>query len=1269
MTLQDNHDQEKVSRQATYAAIIQQSLDGVVIVDKTGSILEWNQAQADMTGLTSEYCLGKKIWTIQHASRLDHEKTPETLTELKALFGDILTAEDSPYFGQLVPRDIKHQDGSVHHIESMVYPIRTENDFMLGSVTRDLTEIQAARQKVYESEEKYRSLYENAPLSFQSLDSEGNFLDVNPMWLTTLGYDRDQVIGKWYGDFLHPNWKPKFEERFPKFKALGYVHDVHFKIRHEQGHYLDILFEGCIITNPDGSFKQTYCVFKDITDQKWAEEELYLSEQLYRGLYNSTGLGVGVYDLEGQVISFNEIALSHIGKTLADVKGKTISDLFPPPEAATYEARLQSALSVNHSESYEDKIELETGTYWYLTLYSVVKNEEGATIGVQVVSSNITKIKESQRVLEEAERIANVGSWKWEIPTNKIFWSDEMYRINGRRKAAGPPQMAEYKDHIHTDDIEAFEADLAEALAGNSPASGEYRIIQEDTGATRTIKAEGEVHFSSTGQPLMLVGSVQDVTEQREHEAELRLSELRFEHQFNSSPIPSFIWSVKDGDFYLSEYNDAVVELTQGEAEKFMGLKASDIYPDRPDLMERFTTCMDQKTSLIFESHHTTRGTGLQRVIIFTFAYIDEHYLLMHTQDITERKHAEDELKRVNLILEETGKIAKVGGWEIDFKTQETIIDEQTRSIYEIPSGAKLTIEKGMEYYHDEAKAQITQVVQDALEKQIPYDIEVPFITAKDRHIWVRTQGRVRVEDGQATKLYGTIQDITERKEAENAIKKSEEQLRAIFDNSLNAIMVADDAGNYLSANDSASSMFGYSQEELLAMNVGDLRVVTGPDSAQQYADYIEKGEQSGEYQFYRKDGAERTAQYHAVRVRKDFNLSILTDISEEKQHAAERLALQERLHQSQKLEAVGTMIGGIAHDFNNLIQSILLYSEVVQSQIPEGSEMAEDFDHILTAVGKARHLVKQILTFSRNSQVELNPEVFHELVTHELEVNEMSVPEHITLVKQISSSPDQVLCDRTQINQLLMNLINNAVHAIGDQPGEIRINVATVDHVLDAGTEPQPLMELRVQDNGIGMDTETMKQVFNPFFTTKGVGKGTGLGLSTVHGIVKKMNGRIDIDSRPGQGATFRILFPICEAPGEIELPLVLQDTPMSTGQRVLLVDDELPILNAAAKILSRAGYHVTTANDGKTALSLFQADPSAFDIVVTDLTMPLLSGLDLSMAIKELNPVQKILLSTGNLNPNDLDEYKTHGVTGLLQKPWSKERLLEVLAKALEH
>jgi PAS domain S-box-containing protein len=390
---------------------------------------------------------------------------------------------------------------------------------------------------------------------------------------------------------------------------------------------------------------------------------------------------------------------------------------------------------------------------------------------------------------------------------------------------------------------------------------------------------------------------------------------------------------------------------------------------------------------------------------------------------------------------------------------------------------------------------------------------------------------------------------------------------------------------------------------------------------------------------------------------------SIFRDITETKKMA-------ERLDQAQRMEAIGTLAGGIAHDFNNILFPIIGLSEMLMEEAPEDSPDRENLQAIHTAATRAGGLVKQILSFSRQAEHQKIPVRIQHILKEVLKLARSTIPANIEITQLIQGDCGLVMADPSQIHQIAMNLVTNAYHAVEAAGGDISI---ALKEVMVSGGEsagatfaPGKYAAITVSDTGHGIDPRVMGKIFEPYFTTKGLGKGTGLGLSVVHGIVKDHGGDIRVQSAPGKGAAFTVYLPVLKIALEAvsRVPPIIHET---GTESILLVDDEEAIVRLEQMMLERLGYRITTRTSSIQALDVFSARPEAFDLVITDMTMPIMTGDRLAGELRSIKPGIPIILCTGFTEKMDEQKAREIGVNGFLMKPVVKSELARMVREVL--
>ena len=410
---------------------------------------------------------------------------------------------------------------------------------------------------------------------------------------------------------------------------------------------------------------------------------------------------------------------------------------------------------------------------------------------------------------------------------------------------------------------------------------------------------------------------------------------------------------------------------------------------------------------------------------------------------------------------------------------------------------------------------------------------------------------------------------------------------------------------------------------------------------------------------------AERTSQLmHANEELKD-------EIDAHKRLETEKERLQHQLQQAQKMEAIGTLAGGIAHDFNNILSAILGYTEMILLELEPDHAISGNLKQVVKAGNRAKDLVNQILAFSRQSPQNIHLIKIQPIVKESLGLLRASLPKNIKIESSIESDLGGISADPTQIYQMLMNLCTNAAHAMEKEGDLLRIDLKNVevgpdDMVPYPDLQPGSYVMLTVEDNGHGIDPSIQDRIFDPYFTTKAPGKGTGMGLSVVHGIVKSHGGAISLTSAPRQGSAFTVLFPRLERE---TISLDEEDKPMLRGEgNILFVDDEEFLVDLAQQMLKRLGYEVTACSDPVDAMTLFRKNPKPFDLVITDLAMPKMSGEQLVRELTAIRPEIPIILCTGFSQHMTREKMRQIGVNEFLRKPLVIGDLAEAIARVLK-
>jgi two-component system, cell cycle sensor histidine kinase and response regulator CckA len=512
------------------------------------------------------------------------------------------------------------------------------------------------------------------------------------------------------------------------------------------------------------------------------------------------------------------------------------------------------------------------------------------------------------------------------------------------------------------------------------------------------------------------------------------------------------------------------------------------------------------------------------------------------------------------------------------------------------------------------------------------------------------------------------VRDITARKRSEEEILR----LSGAVTHAAGGVIIISPDQIIQYVNPAFEKMSGYSASEIVGRKSTVLHqglpVETGHHLHQEIWDKMAKGEVwTGRLPRVRRDGKPYAVEATVTPIRNEAGelvsvVSFWRDITHEEQ-------LQLQLLQSQKMEAIGTLAGGIAHDFNNILSSIIGYSELAQMKARGNAALVQDLSMVLKAADRAKDLVRQILTFSRKGEQQKKTVNLVPLLREIVKMLRATIPSTIEIAIADETSSDLVTVDTVQMHQIVTNLCSNATHAM---PMGGRIILRVRDYPCDAAAllpemASSSCLAIEVTDTGSGMTSDVIGQIFDPFFTTKKPGEGTGMGLPVVHGIVTRHGGHITVTSEPGKGSTFTIVLPKAES--AIPEEELLQERTLPEGKgRILFVDDEELLIGLAEVMLPGLGYSVETARDSLAALERVRGAPEAFDLVITDQTMPHMTGLELARELRRIREDLPILLSSGNIHDLSHEDMRAAGVKGFIQKPYRKDQMARAIQEGLQ-
>ncbi|MBU0663199.1 MAG: PAS domain S-box protein [Proteobacteria bacterium] len=663
-----------------------------------------------------------------------------------------------------------------------------------------------------------------------------------------------------------------------------------------------------------------------------------------------------------------------------------------------------------------------------------------------------------------------------------------------------------------------------------------------------------------------------------------------------------------------------------------------------------------------------------------------EERLLAVVQDISVRKKYEEELKKYRQHLEDlvasrtaalsksetnltaAQRIAKLGSWEWTIQGNALWWSQEVYKIFGVaPETFSVSYKAFLKKVHPEDREMLGKVLSDAMAQKKRYSIEHRILLPDGSERIVHEEGEFSYDaEGLPLKMVGTVQDITERK----CLEQEHSRLVKAIEQTGDSILITDKAGIIQYVNPAFEKISGYNRQDAIGKTPRILQ--SGEHGSTFYKEMwkvLASGRVwSGHFINKKKNGTilEEEATITPIF---DAGGKIINYLAV-KRDVSERLEIEKQLRQAQKLEAVGTLAGGIAHDFNNILTAILGYGELLLMELPIGSPTRKKQEAIMKAAKRAADLVKQILAFSHKGEQELQPLCMQLVVKEVLKLLRASIPSTIEFRQEIDPDCGPVLADPTQIHQIIMNLCTNAYHAMREEGGVLAVSLTSM--YLGSGELqnkvallPGNYVRLEVSDTGKGIEKNVLNRIFEPYFTTKVKGEGTGLGLSLVHGIVKNMGGEMTVYSEVGVGTTFHLYLPQIEA--EISQEEDAAVVPCG-NEHILLVDDEQTILELEQAILKGLGYTITAFTSSVEALEEFLLAPQKIDLVITDMTMPHLTGAELSRKMLVARPDLPIILYTGYSAILSKEEALSLGIKAFVMKPVMRDGLARVVREVLD-
>ncbi|MBN2279922.1 MAG: PAS domain S-box protein [Candidatus Marinimicrobia bacterium] len=1159
-------------------------------------------------------------------------------------------------------------------------------------------------------QQKYDELVNNIPdMIFEMSVPDGRYLFVNDAVKEVTGYDRMSILKNpfFIRDVIHPDFKKYFKNQW-KLILAGHPPDKFlYKILDPDKNERWIEQRNYFKRNPKGVVISLEGIASDVTAKIKADESL---KALSSSFANKSGK-VYYEEISKHICQTLALDVVFIGRVTQDFKGIAILGGFGNNEyLAPFEYNLEATPCENvignklciypnnlaQTFPLDEKIKkLNVQGYIGAPLFDKNQYPIGILVGMKktaikdqdylmsqfgiYVERTAAEIMRSEMEQEIAKRekeyrllVNNQLDLVVQIDTEGrfLFVSKNYCMMFGKTEEELLGNKFIFL--VHEDDREKTLKEMEKLYI---PPHKCYLVQRANTiHGWRWLAWSDNAVLNNAGEVISIIGSGRDITAQKNAELALQESEKKFRSVFEHSNVGMVISGI---DGKIIEANERFQKFL-GYSQKELNNQSINNFSHPEDIKKETLLVKEiienRRNNFYLEKRYVNKSGDFIWADIFVTAQRGKNDTIVRLIgiiiDINEKKEAIDSflasqkrfitlLKNMKLIaiaLDGNGIITFCNRFLLELTGYEEreVIGKSWFDLF-IPEDIKFHMEKEI-------------FIGVLRSKKAPTYYENPIVSKTGEILDILWNNTLFTDkNGNFESVVSIGQDITERNKILKQIRESEAKFKSYMENAPIGILVANDKSEYVDVNPTVANLLGYSCEELLKMCVND---IIWPDDREKgrmhFQEVRKKGKAYGEMAHLCKNGQKLIVAVHAVKISDTRFMAFLIDLTEKKQAEEEKEKMEQILHRSQRLETLGTLAGGIAHDFNNLLTPIIGYSEMLRNTLSADDPIYENISEIFQAGNYAKELVSQMLSFSRDSDKNQKTVYVHKILQDAVKMLRPMIPSTVKIVQEIENFTEQIMADETRIYQVFVNIINNAYQSMEDKGGLLTIKaerkyISQEDSKNFMTIKSGDYLVVSIGDTGTGMDEYTIERIFDPFFTTKEVGKGTGLGLSVAHGVIQDHNGEITVISELGVGTTFYIYLPIAvsKADNEIENLLTIQ----GNLENILLVDDEVAVSKTISKLLDMLGYNTILADNSPEALKIFHENQDKIDLVITDLTMPEMTGLAFARKIHEINENIPIVMMTGYGNKISKADQETAGITAVMTKPIMVNEISEIL------
>ncbi len=1015
----------------------------------------------------------------------------------------------------------------------------------------------------------------------------------------------------------------------------------------------------------------------------------------WESIFQAIGHPAVILDADHNIIAVNRAVAEISGKSDEEIIGSKCYEIFHGRDSKTHpdSCPLQRLLRKNIAEPVEMEMSAFGGTF--LVSCTPIFDNNGKIDKIIHIATDITAHKRLEKALRgsearlvQAHSIGRLGTWEYDIEKDKIWGSRESALIYGVEIAGTESVVRPLKrveEMVHPEDRSRMENVFRGLISGLNKYDEEFRIFRAGDGELRWIHSRADLVVSDDGAPAV-IGILEDITERKRTEEALKHAEEKYRQLFENA-IEGIFQTTPEGRLITA--NRALAEMFQYSSPEEMIHSVTDIKNDlyvNASERDELLNAINKNGAVFGHECELRRRDGSSIWLSISMRPVrDKDGNILYYQgfnlDITEKKATAQLVSDALLYNQAILNAAPFG--IITYKASGQCVSANEEVARIVGCTVDRLLAQNFRLLKSWKESGMLEAAEQTIETGQARTSEFHLFTTFGREAWFSCSFTPLYYSGELRLLLITS-DITERKAAEESLRRSEEKYRLLADNSSDVIWTLGLDGYFTYVSPSWKTLSGFETKEIVGSHFGKFIVESDvPWIMDTIATELLKDPESRlkgkivEARQYRKDGTiidlEVVASWLYNPDGDIIGLQGSTrDITERKRMEDNRARLEAQLAQAQKMEAIGTLAGGIAHDFNNILMSILGYTDIALASGKIDELQRHYLKQVYIAGERARDLVKQILTFSRHEEQERKPVYLEPLVRESLNLLRSSLPSTITISADIPEDSSIILANATQVQQIMMNLCANSSHAMKEGGGILEISLeqeeaGNPEMPHPPGLAPGKYARLKISDTGKGIDPAIMDRIFDPFFTTKPPEEGTGLGLSVVYGIVRNHGGAIDISSRPGRGTMVTVYLPIHKE-GRPAVEEISEPIPRGSG-RVLFVDDEPGLAELGKIMLESLGYTVTSLTGSMEALDHFRANPDGCDLVITDMTMPKMTGAELARRMLEIRADIPIILCTGYSDIISEEKAKKIGIRHFILKPISMKILADLISGVLDN